>query len=324
MKYLLAANGPDKLQPKFDTSLRMTAELLKRGIGVDYLNQDSFDPFATDPHNFLHNIPVQKITQVNLSDSKGFLVTENSPPAAVTDYQVILQRLDPPVNDFFKAHARLFEKTPSHILQINNPRATPIYSEHALPLKFAKYATPTRICENLSQFQQALALFSPGESVAKPYDECSGNGIEFLKPETPDETLKNYLAKWGPKIVVQKFIPEISTLGDLRILMINQKILGSVTRIPAKGSRLGNLHQGATAKAQSPTSHQIEASLKVAADLAAEGLHLLGLDFIGDFLNEVNITSPSALVQVNEVSGVDHFPKLIDEIESLRQKQSHS
>lgn len=296
----------------------MARELLKRGIQVDYLNQDSFDPTTKSSKEFLAKIPVQKISNVQ-PDQKNFWQLDSIEFKSVTDYSCILQRLDPPVNQTFIAHAKLFDFTPKNILQINNPRSTIKYSEHGLPLMFPNMSTPTRIVGSVLEFQNALKDFGPNDGVAKPYNECSGNGIEFLPPNTTSAVLKAYLDRWGPKVIVQKFIPEISTLGDLRILVINQKILGSVTRIPAPGSRLGNLHQGASAKLMKPTQQQTQAALEVAKKLAPEGLHFLGLDFIGEFLNEVNITSPSALVQVNEVTGTDHFPALIDEIEALRQ-----
>ena len=94
-------------------------------------------------------------------------------------------------------------------------------------------------------------------------------------------------------------------------------MLGSVLRVPADGSRLANLHQGATAAALEPTPRQLEACRAVADDLGPMGLHLLGLDFIGEHLTEVNITSPTTIVQINQVNGIRADIDLVDELERM-------
>jgi len=86
---------------------------------------------------------------------------------------------------------------------------------------------------------------------------------------------------------------------------------------PADGSRLANLHQGAIASRLEPSAKQLEACRVVAEDLNSEGLHLLGLDFIGEHLTEVNFTSPTTIVQINEVNGIRADIELIDELERM-------
>mgnify|MGYP002144294266 FL=1 len=98
---------------------------------------------------------------------------------------------------------------------------------------------------------------------------------------------------------------------------MNRRILGSVARIPRPGSRLANLHQGASFRAFDPTPPQLAAVAAVADTLTPRGLYLLGLDFIGDLLSEINFTSPSALVQINEVMQRRAERDLVDEIERL-------
>ena len=108
-------------------------------------------------------------------------------------------------------------------------------------------------------------------------------------------------------------------------MTINDRVLGSVLRVPASGSRLANLHQGATAARLDPTPHQIEACRVVAEDLNPLGLHLLGLDFIGDDLTEVNFTSPTTIVQINRVNNIRADIELVDELERMwRQRMTSS
>jgi glutathione synthase len=138
-----------------------------------------------------------------------------------------------------------------------------------------------------------------------------------LANDVHESVLHAYWAEWGPEVIVQPFLEAIETSGDLRILTIDRRVLGSVLRVPAKGSRLANLHQGATAAALAPSDHQLAACRAVADDLNPMGLHLLGLDFIGEYLTEVNITSPTTIVQINQVNGIRADRDLVDELEKM-------
>jgi glutathione synthase len=314
LRYLITANKLELFQPQFDSTIRIAAELLKRKIPCDYLDTDNLDLSKLN-ENFLKNLPVYEILS---SDPTRVPFFETGPleHKTISDYQVAVHRRDPPVDDVFVKISKCFSSAPKTLLQINDPYWASHLSEHELPMQFPEFATPTFRCGDFALFQQRVREIRP-ESVAKPLNQSSGIGIGFFSSETSEQALKEHWDKWGP-LIVQPFIPDIQTKGDLRIAVINQKILGSVTRIPKKGSRLGNLHAGASASKLDPTPNQITASLAVAKELSKKGLHFLGLDFIGPYLNEINITSPSAIVQINEVNGKDHFPFLIDEFENLR------
>ncbi len=158
---------------------------------------------------------------------------------------------------------------------------------------------------------------SPARPSASPKTPTAGSGsISFHRTRTKS-VLRRYWDEWGPEVIVQPFLDAIETSGDLRILTIDQRVLGSVLRVPAQGSRLANLHQGATAAALEPTRKQLDACRVVAEDLNPLGLHLLGLDFIGEFLTEVNITSPTTIVQINQVNGIRADIDLVDELERM-------
>ena len=118
-------------------------------------------------------------------------------------------------------------------------------------------------------------------------------------------------------IALQPYIPEVTTQGDLRIVVMNCKVMGSVLRRPKPGSRLANLHQGGSAHFFSPTERQLKACDVISRDLISKGLYLLGLDFIGDYLTEVNITCPSAIPQINQVMGIRAEKGMVDEMVTL-------
>jgi glutathione synthase len=313
-RYLLVADSLDDLDPEFDLGVCLSTELIHRGIAVDYLDLPASDP-GRSSRDFLANLAVREVLSADAT-RQPFWELGPERTAEVGEYRVILQRKDPPVDEAFIARTRHFEQAPEEIVQINRPPATYELSEHTAALRYPEYAAPTTICSNLDELIEAVRAI-PGEAVLKPENTYCGIGVTFFEPGVPDEKLVSYWDEWQPHVIVQPFLDAIESSGDLRILTINDKVLGSVLRVPADGSRLANLHRGATAARLDPTPRQLEACRVVAEDLNRLGLHLLGLDFIGDDLTEVNFTSPTTIVQINQVNGIRADIELVDELERM-------
>ena len=220
------------------------------------------------------------------------------------------------MDELFVSRTRHFESAPEQIVQINRPPATYELSEHTTALRYPEFAAPTAVCTNLDELEAAVRAHS-GEVVLKPENTYCGIGVTFVEPDVAVEVLQQYWQEWQPHVIVQPFLEAIESSGDLRILTINDRVLGSVLRVPASGSRLANLHQGAVAARLEPTPRQLEACRVVAEDLNPEGLYLLGLDFIGEHLTEVNFTSPTTIVQINRVNDIRADIELVDELERM-------
>lgn len=321
-KRVLVTGDPVRvMQPQYDTSLLLMQEALLRGYAVDYLELKDMDA-GVAAKEYLNQLCVREVLYSAPEDA-NFIGLAPRRKSNIQDYCLILNRKDPPVDDFFSSHARVFSHAPKSILQINDPLASISVNEHELPLEFPWASIPTRKCANLSQLQNAVQEFRESEVVLKPANTASGVGIEFVDPsKVSDKYLQDYLNRFSP-CYVQPFRMEITKSGDLRILVFNERIIGSVLRVPRQGSRLANLHQGATGRAFEPTSTQISIVNKIAPELHKRGLLLLGFDFIGNELSELNITSPSALSQINEVMGIRGQTMIWDEIEVLFQNRSH-
>lgn len=318
VKYLIVADPVARWQPKFDTSLRLAEELLARDIDVDFLDLPASD-LSRPAADYLSKLTVQQILHAAPEDA-NFIGLGPKRLAPVTDYAVILQRKDPPVDERFRAAMQIFAQAPKSVLQINDPLQAIAWSEHLLPMRFPDFSIPTVHCRSPEELIAAVRSQKP-EAVLKPVNECSGNGVSFLKNDASESEILKYWEEWKPEVVVQPYQEEITRSGDLRILVFNRKILGSVLRVPRQGSRLANLHQGASSAPWTPTPRQLEAVEAVSRDLTPRGLYLLGLDFIGDYLSEVNITSPSAMVQINQVMNKRAQVEFIDELERLRKQR---
>jgi len=307
-RYLLVADSLEDLNPEFDLGVCVSTELISRGIVVDYLDLPATDPEQSSK-DYLANLPVREILSSD-AQREPFWQLGSERTADVREFRVILQRKDPPVDERFISRTRHFERAPEEIVQINRPPATYELSEHTAALRFPEYAAPTAVCTSFEELVEAVRVL-PGENT------YCGIGIQFFDPGVPEERLAAYWDEWKPHIIVQPFLEAIESSGDLRILTINDKVLGSVLRVPAEGSRLANLHQGAVAARLEPTRRQLEACRVVAEELNPLGLYLLGLDFIGDELTEVNFTSPTTIVQVNRVNGIRADIELVDELERM-------
>jgi len=317
-RYLIVADPMDRLDPTFDLGVCVSAELLARGIDVDYMDLLSHDA-SLDSATYLATLPVRRIESTDARRRSDFWRLGPPRRADIAQYQVVLQRKDPPVDEGFVAHHRHFVHAPESVLQINRPPATYELSEHSIVLRYPQYSAPTTVC---SSFDELLASVrsQEGEAVCKPMNTYCGIGVTFVAPDSPDDVLRGFWQAWQPEVIVQPYLPAIEESGDLRILTLGRRVLGSVLRVPAAGSRLANLHQGATAEPLKPTPRQLECCRYVADDLNPMGLHLLGLDFIGEHLTEVNFTSPTTLVQINQVNGIRGDRDMVDELETMRRE----
>ncbi len=313
-RYLIVADPISALNPVFDLGVCVSRELLSRGHEVDYLDllgHDACLPTA----QYLETLPVCQVVSADAVRDQFWELGELR-SAAAGEYDVILQRKDPPVDDVFVNHHQHFVHAPEAVLQINRPPATYDLSEHSIVLRYPQYAAPTVVASSLEQLVSAVGA-QDGEVVCKPMNTYCGIGVTFVSADTPVDELRTFWQEWAPEVIVQPYLPAIESSGDLRILTLGQRVLGSVLRVPAEGSRLANLHQGATAERLEPTLHQLACCRDVAADLNPLGLHLLGLDFIGEHLTEVNFTSPTTLVQINQVNGIRADRDMVDELERM-------
>lgn len=315
-RYLIAADPLSTFLPATDTTTLLAHELCRRGHAVDYLDLSLMD-WQLSPERYLSSLRVSAIQGVTLHDRLPFDLSE-SRLGHLSDYRVILHRKDPPVDDMFLGHCRAFGAAPVSILQVNDPRFLGTVSEHELPMQFAELSIPTRVVTSPGDLE-SIVHFAAGELVAKPRNTYSGWGIEFFSRNASVDELHAYWSRWQTAggVIIQDYAPEIETIGDVRILMMNGLVIGSVLRRPKPGSRLANLHQGATAHPWMITAQQRVACETVASALKEKGLYLLGLDFIGDRISEINVTCPSALPQINAVENIEGQITIIDEIEKM-------
>jgi glutathione synthase len=216
---------------------------------------------------------------------------------------VILVRQDPPFNINYITATYLLEKLSDKVLIINNPKHIRDYPEKLSMFDFNKIIPPTLVSSDL---QEILQFNKKNKvSIIKPLYGNGGEGIEKIDSNKVrnKKLVNNLLKKYKLPIIVQKFIKEI-TLGDRRIILIDGEYVGSVARIPAKNSIKANFHAGGLAKKTNLVFRDKKICNLLKPFLKKKGLFFVGIDTIGNYLTEINVTSPTGIQEINRLNNI--------------------
>ena len=233
------------------------------------------------------------------------------------DVDVILMRQDPPFDMAYVTATYLLETVHPKTLVVNDPAEVRSAPEKLLVTQFPGLTPPTLV----SSDPVALVAFHQkhGDVVLKPLHGAGGSGVVRLKADDPNLEALIEIHAVGSRdpLVIQKFIPAVSR-GDKRILLVDGEPVGAINRIPAAGAVRSNLHVGGTAAPVELTARDREICAAIGPTLKARGLIFVGIDVIGDWLTEINVTSPTGAQQLKAFSGVDAAALMWDAIEKKR------
>jgi glutathione synthase len=233
------------------------------------------------------------------------------------DIDVILMRQDPPFDMTYITATYLLERIHPKTLIVNDPRSVRDCPEKLFATAFDGLQPPTLISADPVALQ---AFFEKhGDCVLKPLHGAAGSGIVRLKAGDPNlDALVEIHAAISPEpLVLQKFIPAVSA-GDKRIILIDGEVAGAINRIPPEGAVRSNLRVGGVAAKVDLTPRDLEICAAVGPSLREKGLMFVGLDVIGDYLTEINVTSPTGAVQLKAFDDIDCGDILFARLEALR------
>lgn len=233
------------------------------------------------------------------------------------DVDVILMRQDPPFDMAYVTATYLLETVHPKTLVVNDPAEVRSAPEKLLATRFPGLQPPTLI----SSDPVALVDFHRrhGDVVLKPLHGAAGSGVVRLKADDPnlEALIEIHAAGSRDPLVIQKFIPAVSA-GDKRIILIDGEPVGAINRVPAKDQVRSNLRVGGTAAPVELTARDREICAAIGPTLRERGLLFVGIDVIGDYLTEINVTSPTGAQQLKRFSGVDAAALMWDAIEAKR------
>ena len=231
---------------------------------------------------------------------------------------VILLRQDPPFDMAYITSTHMLERLHPKTLVVNDPAEVRNAPEKLYVTGFPGLQPPTMITRD----PLAIADFRArqGDVILKPLYGNGGAGVFRLKSDDPnlDSLLELFFASNREPVIVQKFLPAV-VKGDKRILIVDGEPVGVVNRVPQAGQVRSNLHVGGRAESIDLTARDREICAQIGGDLKRRGLIFVGIDVIGDYLTEINVTSPTGLQEIDRFDGVSLESDIWDAIERRRQ-----
>jgi len=235
---------------------------------------------------------------------------------SLAQFDAVLMRQDPPFDFEYVAATWLLELAQKQGARIyNDPRSIRDHSEKVAIAEFPQFTAPTLVARSAEDINAFIDEF--GDVVLKPLDGMGGTGVFRVRHDDPNRfAIIETLGQLGARsIMAQRFIPEIVN-GDKRILLIAGEVVPySLARIPKAGETRGNLAAGGRGEARPLTARDREIGEALAPVLWKRGLLIVGIDVIGDYLTEVNVTSPTCMVEIEQQAGFDSAARVIDALE---------
>ena len=236
-------------------------------------------------------------------NKKTFFKKSKTQKIFLDDYDVVLVRQDPPFNMSYITATYLLEMVSDKTLILNDPKSIRDNPEKLSMFNFKNIIPPTLISKNIEQCFNFQKKYK--KTIIKPLYGNGGEGISKL--EGTNVLLKRKILKlisrYKQPIVIQKYLKEIKE-GDRRIILIDGEYVGSVARIPKKGSVTANFHTGGTAKKVGLVRRDKKICSVLKPFLKKKKLFFTGVDVIGNYLTEINVTSPTGIQEINKLNGV--------------------
>jgi glutathione synthase len=294
------------INPKKDSSFGLLLAAQARGWVLAYMEPSSlfienFEPNAlTRPLTVRDNVP----NWFELGQPKYMPLKELS---------VILMRQDPPVDRAYLHTTQILDYASRQgVLVINKPQGLRDYNEKLLALDFPQYCPPTLVTQSIKKACQFLLKY--GDIIAKPLDGMGGQSIFRVKKSDGNQRVifETLLQREERYFLLQQYIPDIQK-GDKRIIMIDgEPVPYGLARIPAEGETRANLAAGGTGIATPLTEYEHTMCQAIGPTLKEKGLVWVGLDVIGEYLTEINITSPTCVRELEMQCNLNIYQQLLD------------
>jgi glutathione synthase len=230
---------------------------------------------------------------------------------------IVLMRQDPPFDMSYITATHVLEHIHPATLVVNDPVHVRNAPEKLFVTHFEGLMPPTLITSSAEAVREFRAEYK--DIIVKPLYGNGGAGVFHIMPE--DENLNAlmevFTEMYREPVIVQKYVPEVRD-GDKRIILVDGRPVGAINRIPAAGESRSNMHVGGTPVKTALTRREQEICEAIGPALKERGLIFVGIDVIGEYLTEINVTSPTGIQEIDRFDGVKIEADIWDAIESRR------
>ncbi len=234
----------------------------------------------------------------------------------VKDIDVVLMRQDPPFDLGYITATHLLERLKGQTLVVNDPAAVRNAPEKVMVLDYARFMPPTLVARRIEDVKE-FHTRHPGDLVIKPLHGNGGKAVFRIPADGSNlgALVEMFHSAWVEPFMVQPFLPDVA-LGDKRIVLVDGVFAGAINRRPGEGEFRSNLAVGGSAEATELTPREVEICAAMGPELKARGLVFVGIDVIGgQWLTEINVTSPTGIVAIDRFNGSDTGGLIWDAIE---------
>jgi glutathione synthase len=309
MKFLFLMDPLENIIFEKDTTFMLMLGAHARGHEIYYLPEDGISLVEGKVYFHVTKVIPQRIVHLPFKEEFTARLSQD-------DIHAVFIRPDPPFDGQYLMNTWLLDHLPKHIAVINSPSGIRTVNEKVWVSQFKNITPPTIISANKKDLVDFITTYK--NIIAKPTDAFGGTSVFHIEKghTNTNVILETLTQSYNKAIVVQKYVPEAKN-GDKRVLLLNGNILGAVLRMHGDGEHRNNFFAGGK-----PTPTTINARDKkivsvLKPHLQKLGLYFVGIDILGDYLIEVNVTSPTCLQEMNRLYNVKLEEKVIDFVEKL-------
>jgi glutathione synthase len=300
-----------------DSTFAMLLEAQRRGHEIFYMEPDELTVAGGEPYGHMRRLEVR-------DDPADWFTLSEPENRGLADLDFLLMRKDPPFDmDYVYSTYILDLAEQAGVTVVNRPQALRDANEKFFITHFSQCCVPALITRRSGEIKAFVK--EQGLSVVKPLGGMGGDSIFQLRPDDPNLNVILEAMTRGDRelVMAQRYIPEI-TAGDKRILVVaGQAVPYALARIPGAGDFRGNLAKGGTGKGVPLTDRDRWIVGEVAPELERRGILFAGLDVIGDWLTEINVTSPTCIRELDAQYGLNIAGDLFDALEALRESREN-
>ncbi|XXQ69067.1 glutathione synthase [Neisseriaceae bacterium B1] len=296
-----------------DTTYAMMREAAKRGHQLAHTLSSEL---SVQNGKVIAQVSAFEFIGAKDDSDKNWFRIEKRFQAALNEFDVVIMRTDPPFDMQYLYATQLLTLASEQGAKVfNSGQAMRDFNEKLAILNFAQFTAPTLVTTHAADVRQFLAEHN--DIIVKPLDGMGGMGIFRLRQDDPNigSILETLMQLDSRSIMAQRYISEI-VHGDKRVLVIDGEVVPfALARIPQNGETRGNLAAGGRGVAQELSARDKEIAQTLAPELKRRGILLAGLDIIGDYLTEVNVTSPTGFQEITQQKDFDVAAMFINSIE---------